>query len=153
MEVKIENSGITAGYIGDSAVTAMYSGNILVWAPKSQELIMTFKNIDTGITLGEVIVRESIGRVDGSTQYNASNRTVTSGWTRDGYEITANMWTNPNHYFSFDLEGMFHGVYNVSDHSGDILFSVDFTDTGDFFEVEYDYATGTATIEKNGQPV
>ena len=153
MAVKIENSGITAGYVGNSAVTAMYSQNVLVWAPKSQALNMTFKNIDTGVTSGQINVKETIGRRDAHTEYDAAAKTASSGWTRDGYEIVTNRWTYPNNYFEFDLEGMFHGVYNVSDHNGDTIFSVEFTDTGDYFDVVYDYGTGTATIEKNGQPV
>lgn len=153
MAVKVENSGITAGYIGNSAVTAMYSGNVLLWAQKDQGLYMTFKNIDTGVTSGQISVGETIGRRDAYTEYDAAAQTASSGWTRDGYEITMNRWTSPNNYFEFDLEGMFHGVYNISDQTGDILFSVDFTDTGDCFDVVYDYSTGIATIEKNGQPV
>lgn len=140
MAAIVGTSGFTGGYVGNTPVNALFLGSNLVWAKPLQELSISLKNIDSGETMGQIIVRQSNGKRVGYSEYNATNHTVSSGKTSEGFEILQNRWINGQSYtFEFYLKGPFYGTYNISDASGDVIATANFSTIGDYQEIVYDY--------------
>ena len=140
MAAIVGTSGFTGGYVGSTPVNALFLGSNLVWAKPLQELSISLKNIDPGVTMGQIIVRQSNGKMVGYSEYNATNHTVSSGTTSEGFEILQNRWINGQSYtFEFYLKGPFYGTYNISDASGDVIATANFSAIGDYQEIVYDY--------------
>lgn len=132
---------MTAGYVGNAPVKAVFNGKRHVWSPAEQELSIHFENIPTGETFGQIIIIKPSNphKTIAYVEYNATDKTSSVKMVVDGYEVLMDRWAADKYNYHFILKGPFYGEYTVTDNSGDVVGTAEFWDIEDYQNVTYDY--------------